>query len=261
MAVARSARRVPGARRERKASDRGRRVDARATIGFDEMKSGQERRYVMVGGKGGVGKTSVSASLGVSLAAEGHDVLVVSTDPAHSLSDSLAQDVNGREPRQVEGGEGKLWGLELDPEEARKEFSEVVGQGSGDQMREFMEGFGLGALADQLADLKLGELLETPPPGFDEALAISKVIQLANSPQYSHFSRVVFDTAPTGAFFPLLFQGNCSSAETCVRFGRAHRSVALAAGFPGQVGWEDPPPAPEAFGGQRCGWQVLRRRG
>lgn len=45
----------------------------------------------MLGGKGGVGKTSCSASLGVRCALEGHTTLVVSTDPAHSLSDSLDQ--------------------------------------------------------------------------------------------------------------------------------------------------------------------------
>lgn len=45
----------------------------------------------MVSGKGGVGKTSLSASLAVKLAASGLTTLVVSTDPAHSLGDSLAQ--------------------------------------------------------------------------------------------------------------------------------------------------------------------------
>lgn len=45
----------------------------------------------MISGKGGVGKTSLSASLAVKLAAAGHTTLVVSTDPAHSLSDSLDQ--------------------------------------------------------------------------------------------------------------------------------------------------------------------------
>ena len=45
----------------------------------------------MLGGKGGVGKTSTAAALGVKLAEAGERTLVVSTDPAHSLSDSLDQ--------------------------------------------------------------------------------------------------------------------------------------------------------------------------
>lgn len=45
----------------------------------------------MISGKGGVGKTSLAASLAVRFAQEGHTTLVVSTDPAHSLGDSLAQ--------------------------------------------------------------------------------------------------------------------------------------------------------------------------
>lgn len=61
------------------------------TAGFDEMASGTKRKYYMLGGKGGVGKTSCAASLAVKFANSGHPTLVVSTDPAHSLSDSFAQ--------------------------------------------------------------------------------------------------------------------------------------------------------------------------
>jgi hypothetical protein len=42
-------------------------------------------------------------------------------------------------------------------------------------VQDFMRGMGLGMIADQLADLKLGELLNTPPPGLDEAVAVAKV--------------------------------------------------------------------------------------
>lgn len=59
--------------------------------GFDEMVSSSERRFYMLGGKGGVGKTSCAASLAVNLANHGHPTIVVSTDPAHSLSDSFDQ--------------------------------------------------------------------------------------------------------------------------------------------------------------------------
>lgn len=60
-------------------------------IGFEEMTTGTTRKYFMLGGKGGVGKTSLAASLAVKFANSGHPTLVVSTDPAHSLSDSFAQ--------------------------------------------------------------------------------------------------------------------------------------------------------------------------
>lgn len=61
-----------------------------ATV-FDDMVSGTKRKYHMLGGKGGVGKTSCAASLAVKFANSGHPTLVVSTDAAHSLSDSFAQ--------------------------------------------------------------------------------------------------------------------------------------------------------------------------
>jgi arsenite-transporting ATPase len=67
-----------------------------------------------------------------------------------------------------------------------------------------MDGMGLGMFVEQLGELKLGELLDTPPPGLDEAIAISKVIQFLESPEYSMFTRIVFDTAPTGHTLRLL---------------------------------------------------------
>ncbi|KAK6914418.1 Anion-transporting ATPase-like domain [Dillenia turbinata] len=57
---------------------------------FDEMVSGAQRRYYMLGGKGGVGKTSCAVSLAIKFANNGHPTLVVSIDPAHSLSDLFA---------------------------------------------------------------------------------------------------------------------------------------------------------------------------
>lgn len=62
-----------------------------AAAGFDDMVSGTQRKYYILGGKGGVGKTSCAASLAVKFANHGHPTIVVSTDPAHSLSDSFAQ--------------------------------------------------------------------------------------------------------------------------------------------------------------------------
>ncbi|XWS56423.1 hypothetical protein CRYUN_Cryun09bG0084100 [Craigia yunnanensis] len=177
---------------------------AEDVAGFDEMVSGTQRKYYMLGGKGGVGKTSCAASLAVKFANNGHHTLVVSTDPAHSLSDSFAQDLTGGTLVPVEGPDFPLFALEINPEKAREEFRDATTNNGGTGVKEFMDGMGLGMLVEQLGELKLGELLDTPPPGLDEAIAISKVMQFLESPQYSMFTRIVFDTAPTGHTLRLL---------------------------------------------------------
>ena len=159
----------------------------------------------MVGGKGGVGKTSLSSSLAVKFATAGHHTLLVSTDPAHSLSDSLAQDVTGGLPVAVEGTDGMMYAMEVDPDQAKAEFTAFAKQADVSAgAKDFMSSVGLGGLADQLGDLKLGELLDTPPPGLDEGIAIAKVVQFIKDEKYAKFTRIVFDTAPTGHTLRLL---------------------------------------------------------
>ena len=164
------------------------------------MSSIRTRKYYLVGGKGGVGKTSLSASLAVKFATSGqHPTLIVSTDPAHSLSDSLAQDVSSGVPVSVDGTDGMLWAMEIDTSEAKSECSECaksaeLTKGASD----LMGSGGLSGISDSLQDLKLGELLDTPPPGLDEAIAIAKVVQFTKDEKYAKFTRIVFDTAPTG---------------------------------------------------------------
>ncbi|EOA32649.1 hypothetical protein CARUB_v10015946mg [Capsella rubella] len=153
---------------------------------FDEMVSGTKRKYYMLGGKGGVGKTSCAASLAVRFANNGHPTLVVSTDPAHSLSDSFAQDLTGGMLVPVEGPEAPLFALEINPEKAREEFRTASQMNGGTGVKDFMDGMGLGMLVEQLGELKLGELLDTPPPGLDEAIAISKghTLRLLSLPDF-----------------------------------------------------------------------------
>ncbi|KAJ4790125.1 hypothetical protein LUZ62_041371 [Rhynchospora pubera] len=177
---------------------------AQAFDAFEDMTASTDRKYYMLGGKGGVGKTTCAASLAVKFANSGHPTLVVSTDPAHSLSDSFAQDLSGGLLVPVEGPDSPLFALEINPEKAREEFRTASQTNGGTGVKDFMDSMGLGMIAEQLGELKLGELLDTPPPGLDEAIAISKVMQFLESPQYSIFSRIIFDTAPTGHTLRLL---------------------------------------------------------
>jgi arsenite-transporting ATPase len=108
-------------------------------------------------------------------------------------------------PVEVPDTDGMLYALEIDPESAKKEFTAFARENDvGSGAKQFMSSVGLGGFADSIADLKLGELLDTPPPGLDEAIAIAKVLQFTKDEKYSKFTRIVFDTAPTGHTLRLL---------------------------------------------------------
>ncbi|XP_047317179.1 ATPase GET3B-like [Impatiens glandulifera] len=173
-----------------------------AVAKFESMIATNERKYYMLGGKGGVGKTSCAASLAVRFANHGHPTIVVSTDPAHSLSDSFDQNLTGGALVHVQGTESPLYALEINPEKAKEELMSAAQRQGG--IKNMMDGMGLGALAEQLEELKIGELLDNPPPGMDEAIAISKVMNILELPEYSTFTRIILDTAPTGHTLRLL---------------------------------------------------------
>ncbi len=135
-------------------------------------------RLLLFGGKGGVGKTTTSTSTAVGLADSGLKVLLVSSDPAHSTSDSLGVQL-GPEPTPVDGVEG-LWGLELDPE-AR----------ISDHIPKLTESLGP-MLGGQDAELNASEMVL---PGLDEAMAFDELLKHLENPDWDV---IVFDTAPTG---------------------------------------------------------------
>ncbi|MBD3185582.1 AAA family ATPase [Candidatus Bathyarchaeota archaeon] len=149
-------------------------------------------RFLLFGGKGGVGKTS-SAACAAVWTAENTDksVLIVSTDPAHSLSDSLGVPM---EPGVVMHFPeiGELYGLEISPNKRMEEIQSVMGGGMG--MGD-MEGMNIPMLGE------LGDLASMNPPGVDEAMAFGKVLEFVENSEYD---LVIFDTAPTGHTLRLL---------------------------------------------------------
>ncbi|KAF5770167.1 putative arsenite-transporting ATPase [Helianthus annuus] len=132
-------------------------------------------------------------------------------DPAHSLSDSFDQDLSGGTLVPIRGLDSPLFGLEINPEKTKEDFRYASQNNGG--VKNIMDSMGLGMVAEQLGELKLAELLDTPPPGLDEAVAISKVMQFVDSPEYSMFTRIVFDTAPTGHTLRLLSLPNFMDAS------------------------------------------------
>ncbi|KAJ8906774.1 hypothetical protein NDN08_003260 [Rhodosorus marinus] len=156
--------------------------------------SGPDNRFCFVGGKGGVGKTSTSAALGVESADSGLKTLIISTDPAHSLSDALDIQLSG-DPIVVEGTEGNLFAMEVDTKRAIGEFRDLLQQYVN-------EGTGIGAdLARRFGLAEFSDILANTPPGIDELVALTQVVSLVKSGQ---FKRVIVDTAPTGHTLRLL---------------------------------------------------------
>ncbi len=157
-------------------------------------------RLLLFGGKGGVGKTTTSCATAVWLADAGLKVLLVSSDPAHSTSDSL--DVKlGTTPTEVDGVPG-LFGLEMDPEAKLSNLLPKVGEAMNKMGSGGMGGMGgLGMMLDPTAKDELDDLksdIKTADmilPGLDEALAFDELLKHMENPTWDV---VVFDTAPTG---------------------------------------------------------------
>ncbi|EPE05507.1 arsenical pump-driving atpase [Ophiostoma piceae UAMH 11346] len=145
-------------------------------------------RWIFVGGKGGVGKTTTSCSLAIQLAKARRSVLLISTDPAHNLSDAFAQKF-GKDARLIDGFTN-LSAMEIDPSAGLQDMLAGMGEG-GEQggAGGGGGGGGGGGMNSMVQDLAFSI------PGIDEAMSFAEVLKQVKSLSYE---TIVFDTAPTG---------------------------------------------------------------
>ena len=155
-------------------------------------------KWVFVGGKGGVGKTTSSCALGVALAAARapHKVLIVSTDPAHNLSDAFNQKFS-RTPTAVRGFDN-LFCMEIDAAAAVEEGT-ALAQAEAAAADGGADGGAGGGGAGLMAGLM--KEFSTAVPGIDEAMSF---MELMKHTKTMEFEVTVFDTAPTGHTLRLL---------------------------------------------------------
>lgn len=146
-------------------------------------------RLVLVGGKGGVGKTTVAGALAWNLAKRHPDkqLLLVSIDPAHSLGD-LFQTKLGQDPIPLLPN---LLGQEIDAAAVLEQFR----QDYLEEVAAILAGEGTAGVEVQYDPQAWRQLLQMPPPGLDEVMALLSVLRQETSGQ---FDLVVLDTAPTG---------------------------------------------------------------
>jgi len=146
-------------------------------------------KFVFFGGKGGVGKTTVSSAFGLKCAREGMRTLLVSTDPAHSTSDVFDQQFDD-DPAAVEGHDN-LFAMELDPDEEVQRHMADIKSSMTDQVSP--------AIVNEI-DRQI-ELAHRTPGAYEAALFDRFIDVMRNSEEYD---RVVFDTSPTGGTLRLL---------------------------------------------------------
>src|SRR3954462_4795443 len=141
-------------------------------------------RTILYTGKGGVGKTSVAAATARRCARSGLKTIVLSTNPAHSLSDSLEAEL-GSEPTPC--GD-LLWGQEVQAQEEMERHWESVQEWLSELLAEHG--------GDQISAEEL-----TVPPGMDELFSL---LQIKRHHEEDQFDAIIVDCAPTGETLRLL---------------------------------------------------------
>jgi arsenite-transporting ATPase len=153
-----------------------------------------EKNLLLFAGKGGVGKTTLACATSMRLAQDSpaREVLLFSTDPAHSLGECLGTAV-GPAPKRICPG---LTALEIDAEGEFRALKQLYSEELDSFLRSLL------AEMDLTFDREAMErIVDLSPPGLDEVMALTQVMDLCDQ---HHYGTLVLDSAPTGHLIRLL---------------------------------------------------------
>lgn len=146
------------------------------------IRENPERRYIMFGGKGGLGKTTFSAATAYWLARQGYKVLVFSVDPQASLSDIFQRDIFGKGPVEIMPN---LWAQEIDADRRIKEYQEEI-------RRKIIDMYGLDEVPQEIEDYIQAASAE---PAMEESAIFDAVVDIVVEGRYDYY---IYDLVPLG---------------------------------------------------------------
>jgi arsenite-transporting ATPase len=141
-----------------------------------------ERRYIMFGGKGGLGKTTFSAATAYWLASQGKKVLVFSVDPQASLSDIFQQDIFGKGPVKIMEN---LWAQEIDADQHIREYQNEI-------RHKILDMYGFEAVPDEIEQYIQAASAE---PAMEESAIFDAVVDIVVGGNYDYY---IYDLVPLG---------------------------------------------------------------
>ncbi|HLB49083.1 MAG TPA: TRC40/GET3/ArsA family transport-energizing ATPase [Anaerolineales bacterium] len=148
----------------------------------DTFLNNPERRYVMFGGKGGLGKTTFSAATAFWLASQGNKVLVFSVDPQASLSDIFQQNIFGKGPVKIKEN---LWAQEIDADSHIKEYQNEI-------RKKILDMYGFDKVPDEIEQYIQAASAE---PAMEESAIFDAVVDIVVKGDYDYY---IYDLVPLG---------------------------------------------------------------
>ncbi len=141
-----------------------------------------ERRYIMFGGKGGLGKTTFSAATAYYLAKQGKRVLVFSVDPQASLSDIFKKDIFGKGPTEIIPN---LYAQEIDADRRVKEYQQEIRQ-------KILDRYGMDQIPEEIESYIQAAAAE---PAMEESAIFDEVVDIVVKGGYDYY---IYDLVPLG---------------------------------------------------------------